>query len=589
MQHAQVRSMVTKAVALALPLLVALAVAAGALRDNAAAEGARARLLEFRAFVDAGAIDPAAGALRAAAAEARPMLDGAWALHAWSRIVRRQDLASLRAELSGAVSELERAVAARRDRIEAVKAMLAEVDYASRVAELDAIDARRVRAGPLLETDAPMAAAELRAAIAARRAAFAEDTARNLESLARTEAALAEAGSDPRQLLAVLDAVLPRPARSGEGERLGAVKARAATARSAVLAQERLRDAEGRAALAPSAREARAALESLDRDPDLARPADAALAGRIAAARAAIDRRIAALDAWEASVSRVEAALAAGEPGAAALAATRLAPCDDRTRARADAMRAALGPRLVDSFTVGAIAAADRGDLHALERRADAMRPSGAAWRLLGGAERAKARTTVAAIDARVDRALYEEFARNPSAELADGYLAGWPLRERRMAAWVDEWRRQAPDAPLRVTLVSARWRGLRLESPARTLEDRPDAEVSIEGPGGLAATASAVDIREGEASTLAGTSFIVPTGMDTDITILGRARIDLRDAVAADPVATGDDTRTRAQWRSARAAEVPVRDPLWSDRPHVLMLRITSPGVPALPPYPRR
>jgi len=588
-QHAQVRSMVTKAAALALPLLVALAVAAGALRDNAAAEGARARLLEFRAFVDAGAIDPAAGALRAAAAEARPMLDGAWALHAWSRIVRRQDLASLRAELSGAVSELERAVAARRDRIEAVKAMLAEVDYASRVAELDAIDARRVRAGPLLETDAPMAAAELRAAIAARRAAFAEDTARNLESLARTEAALAEAGSDPRQLLAVLDAVLPRPARSGEGERLGAVKARAATARSAVLAQERLRDAEGRAALAPSAREARAALESLDRDPDLARPADAALAGRIAAARAAIDRRIAALDAWEASVSRVEAALAAGEPGAAALAATRLAPCDDRTRARADAMRAALGPRLVDSFTVGAIAAADRGDLHALERRADAMRPSGAAWRLLGGAERAKARTTVAAIDARVDRALYEEFARNPSAELADGYLAGWPLRERRMAAWVDEWRRQAPDAPLRVTLVSARWRGLRLESPARTLEDRPDAEVSIEGPGGLAATASAVDIREGEASTLAGTSFIVPTGMDTDITILGRARIDLRDAVAADPVATGDDTRTRAQWRSARAAEVPVRDPLWSDRPHVLMLRITSPGVPALPPYPRR
>jgi hypothetical protein len=53
--------------------------------------------------------------------------------------------------------------------------------------------------------------------------------------------------------------------------------------------------------------------------------------------------------------------------------------------------------------------------------------------------------------------------------------------------------------------------------------------------------------------------------------------------------VATGGDTRTRAEWRSARTAEVPVRDPLWSDRPHVLMLRITSPGVPALPPYPRR
>ena len=157
------------------------------------------------------------------------------------------------------------------------------------------------------------------------------------------------------------------------------------------------------------------------------------------------------------------------------------------------------------------------------------------------------------------------------------------------MAAYVSEWRRQAPDAPLRVALESAHWRGLRLESPARTLEDRPDAEITVEGPGGLTATAAAVDIREGEASTLASASFIVPTGAGTVITVLGRARIDLRDAVAADPVATGADTRTRAEWRSARVTELPVRDPLWGERPHLLLLRVTSPGVTALPPFPRR
>lgn len=589
MQHAQARSTVRKATAFVLPLLLALAVAAGALRDSAAAEGTRARLLEFRVYADAGAIDQAAGALRAAAAEAQPLLDGAWPLHAWSRTVRRQELASLREELAGAVADLERAVVARRGRIESVKAMRADVDYASTMADLDSIDARRLREGPLLETDAPAAAAELRAALVSRRAAFAEDVARNLEAVSGAEGALSEAGSDPRRLLAVLDAVLPRPARGDEAERLGAVRSRAAAARSAVLAEERLRDAEGRAAVAPTAREVREALGRIDRDPDLARPADAALAARIAASRASIGRRAAALDAWEAGVAAVEGALAAGEAGAAAIAIARLVPCDDRTRTRAGSMRASIGTRLLDSFTVGAIAAADRGDLCALERLADGMRPPSAAWQFLADAERSRARTTVAAIDARVDRALYDEFARNPSAELADRYLDGWPLRERRMAAHVEEWRRKAPDAPLRVSLEAARWRGLRLESPARTLEDRPDASVLIEGPRGLAATAAATDIREGETSFLEGASFVVPGSAGAVIKVLGRVRIDLRDAVAADPVATGDDTRTRAEWRSARAAELPVRDPLWSDRPHVLMLRLTSPGVPALPPYPRR
>ncbi|NDC64037.1 MAG: hypothetical protein EBZ59_08675 [Planctomycetia bacterium] len=110
-----------------------------------------------------------------------------------------------------------------------------------------------------------------------------------------------------------------------------------------------------------------------------------------------------------------------------------------------------------------------------------------------------------------------------------------------------------------------------------------------MSGPDGLAATSRAVDIREGETSTLEGNSFLVPAGNGMSITVLGRARIDLRDAVAADPVATGGDTRTRSEWRAARVVEVPVRDPLWSERPHLLVLRITGPGLTALPLFPRR
>ena len=64
---------------------------------------------------------------------------------------------------------------------------------------------------------------------------------------------------------------------------------------------------------------------------------------------------------------------------------------------------------------------------------------------------------------------------------------------------------------------------------------------------------------------------------------------IDLRDAVAADPVARGSEERPFAAWRCARVVEVPVRDPLWGERPHLLLLRVTSPGLTALPPFPRR
>lgn len=589
MTHAANHRLVAAAAAALSAALLASFLAWGAVRDRSADRNARASLAQAEARRDAGDIDAAAAQVRAAAAEAAPLLDGWWAAHAWARTLRAGELADLRARLDDAVAALARSVDARTARIDGLRSLRSEVDYAATLADLDAIESRRAAFGPLLAVDAPEAHRELVRALGTRRADFAADADANTHAIRATQARFETAGNDPRALLAVVDAVLPRPARADEAQRLASLKARASAARSAMLAGDRLREAEGLAALAPSAREARRALSAIDADPDLARPADEALAGRITAARAAIGRRIDALSAWESSVAALELGLAAGEPGAAARALARLEPCDERTRAVAERLRDSFGARVLESFTAGAIAAADRGDLTALERRADAVRPGSDAWKALGAAEREKAAASIAAIDARVDRALYDEFLRSPSAELAARYLEGWPARVRRMAPWVLEWRARAEGAPVRIALEGARWRSLGVESAARTLEDRPDADISLRGPNGTGATERAEDIRSDSVAPLRGASLTVGPHGAPLLRVEAVVAIDLRDAVAADPVARGFEERAMAAWRAGRVVELPVRDPLWGERPHLLLLRVTSPGLTALPPFPRR
>lgn len=570
--------------------MVVLGVAAlQASRDGAALRSARAGLAAFRDRADAGKVDEAAAALREAGAAAQPVLDGWWPAHAWSRTFGNDELRRLRADLDAAVETLARTIDARLVRIDALRTLRAEVDYASTLADLDAIDARRAGHGPLLAVDAPAAHAELLDALRARRTAFAEDALRNRSAVEDAVARLKDAGEDPRALLEVMDTVLPRPSRGDEADALAAVKAAAAQRRSAVLAARRIGDLEGRAAVAPTAREARAALSELGTDPDLARPADPALSARMASAQSAIGRRIAGLDAWEASVSDIDRALAAGEPDAAAVALGRIAPCDERTRAQADAVRRAFGPRALDAFAAGAIAAVDRGDIDALERRADALRMGAPAWNAMDEATRGKAAAARVAVEERIDRARYDELLRRPCAELAGRYLRGWPARVRRMAPAVLEWQASARGAPVRLTLESAVWSTLGTGSPARTLEDRPDAEVTLWGPGDAVARAHAADIRESGQTALGEAWLLLAGSPGGPASVRARVAIDLRDAVAADPVAVGQQSCTPDEWRAARVTELPVRDPLWNGRPHVLLLRATSPGVPALPPYPRR
>ena len=313
------------------------------------------------------------------------------------------------------------------------------------------------------------------------------------------------------------------------------------------------------------------------------------ISASIPAFAASILRRIEALSAWESSRAAVDLAIDAGEPGAAAIALARLAPCDDRTRSVAEAIRTGFPRRALDAFARGAIAAADRADFDALQRLADAMQPGAAAWQLLGTAERNAAADSVAAVNARIDKALYDEFLRSPCEPLAARYLEGWPVRPRRMAPFVAAWLQQAASAPIRIALEGARWRGLGLPPSSRALEDRPDAEIELRGPDGTVAVEVARDIREDGLSRLGGGALELRPARDAPLRLRATVRIDLRDAVAADPVATGIDERGMAGWRAARLAELPVRDPLWGDRPHMLLLRVTSPGVVALPPYPRR
>lgn len=570
--------------AVALVSLVAVAASA----DRGSIDRARRSLVRADAAMSSGALDEAAAQLRSAGTEARPLLDGAWPLHAWSRVARASEVAALRAELDAAVGTLASAIEARAGRLDGLRRLRALVDAAATIAELDDLEAGRAGLGPLAATDAPDQHRELVLAIAARRARFEDDLSRNRRAIADASGRLDRAGDDPRALLGVIDSVLPRPERAGEAAALGELRDRAAAHRSAILGDRRIREAEGRAALAPSVREARAALEAIERDPDLARSADPALSRRIAEARASILRRIEALSAWESSQAAVDRAIDAGEPGAAALALARLAPCDDRSRSVAHAILSGFPKRAMDAFTRGAIAAADRGDLDSLQRLADAMRPGATAWQSLGANERKAAADSVAAVDARIDRALYDEFLRSPCEPLAARYLEGWPVRPRRMAPFVAAWREQAASAPIRIALEAARWRGLGLPSSSRTLEDRPDADIELRGPDGTVAADVARDIREDGSSQLGGAALVIRPDGDAPLRVQAAVRIDLRDAVAADPVAKGVEERSMSGWRSARLAELPVRDPLWGERPHLLLLRVTSPGMVALPPCAR-
>lgn len=491
----------------------------------------------------------------------------------------------MRASLDAAVRRLEAALDARAARIADLRAMRSDADYASTLAELDAIDARRASHGGKLAADAPAAHEELVAAVTARREAFALDVARNREALAEIAGRRARAAGDPAALLSVTDAVLPAPDRGEEGAQLAALKASASAERSTLLAGTRLASAAGAAATARTSAEARAILASLDSDANLRRTAEPALEARIRETSATIRGRVASLSAWESSVAAVDRALGWGEPAGAARALSRLAPCDERTRSIAQGIRSAFPSRFIESAVQGAIAAVGRADSAALQRIADATDPSFTRATGFADAEQVQALRPNRQVTRRIDQGLYEQFRRRPCAETADRYLAGWPAVPRAMAATVRAWRDRARLGGTLLVLVGARWQDTGANAVRGTLEDRPDATVTL-AAGSLEIVTRFEDIVAGQATSADAPTLSPDSPPEEDLGVSALVRIDLRDAMVADPSPTGSCTQSIASWRAERVTEIPVLDPLWGSRPHALLLRAVVPGAPPLPPY---
>ncbi|HAQ67410.1 MAG TPA: hypothetical protein DCR70_06705, partial [Phycisphaerales bacterium] len=90
------------------------------------------------------------------------------------------------------------------------------------------------------------------------------------------------------------------------------------------------------------------------------------------------------------------------------------------------AIRVEFPARAVASFIQGAITAVDRSDWSALESLANQVRPGTVAWMSLDAPARATIARSIEQVDLRVDRGLYQQFAREPRVELADRYLQAW-------------------------------------------------------------------------------------------------------------------------------------------------------------------
>ena len=568
----------------------AIFIVRGAIVDRAAIDSARSDLQAVQQDIASTRVSSALEHLRSAVLLCKPALDASWAAHAWSRTVRSSELQSLRSELEQAVQAVEEAVRARAARADRLRILRDDVDRASDNTELAAIDARRAEIEMQLALDSPAAHASLEARIAERRAEFENDHRRNGEALAALQSRTVTAAANDRsaELLEIIDSVPPAPMRGNDKRDFDSARSNAATLHGEVLVRTTLRPALEQAKSATSARAAREVLQRLRNDPQLARIPAPSGARALAEARSRVLERIAELDAWEIGVRGVTEALNAGLPGSAAAALARLPSCDDRTATELTAIRAEFPARAVASFIQGAITAVDRSDWSALASLADQVRPGTVAWMSLDAPARATIARSIEQVDLRVDRGLYQQFAREPRVELADRYLQAWPLVNRRMAPIVMAWRRSALAGRTTLAMIGVRWSTTGAESPVVGLEDRPDARVEIRIGGETVMIADAADIREGETSRFEPMPEYECSMLPAEpLRVAGEARIDLRDALVTDPIAVGAVTMAVRDWRAARVVEIPATDATWGTRAHQVLFRVCMPDAPALPPFP--
>jgi hypothetical protein len=467
---------------------------------------------------------------RLAAFESRP----AWR-HAWSTVADAGRAGALRAELDGAVQQAAAALEARSASIAETRRLFERIERSTTLGDLDAVDASLASVAAAPGSD-PEAVAQVRDASARARSAYERDEARNREAIAALNAALDRA-TTPAELRAVMDAVLPARARGQDAGILRAITGRASIAHDRLLA-ERLDAAEREADGLLDGSRAQALAARVDRDPDLSRPGAAALGDRVRAVRSALRARAAALGAWEA----------------------RLA---------------------------AAVGAIERGDWAAAHEAAVALRAGAPEWDRSAPGVESLVGPAAARVDAQVDRGRYDTLLRTPNRRSARDYLEGWPEHPRRMAEAVRSWLTAAETAPLAFDLVAVRWSSTGAPAPGRLLEDRPDALLELRVEDAPWQRASFVDVVEGVSTPApAGVRSEWRAPDDALVRVGVRITIDLRDAIAADPVAIGAVAAPAGMLAGRRTVVIDAADPAWSGRPHEVTLRVGYAGVPDLPPF---
>jgi hypothetical protein len=505
--------------------------------------------------------------------------------HVWLRVLGQERRQATLNTISQALARAE-TLTDQRAVNEQWRAQLADrLAHVATLPELTALSQALMAGPPHSEAPLPISAvAELQETAEQTAVSFKQDDQRNADAVAQVEALLHAAGADVARLQLVLDAVLPRPDRQPQVRSLAlsTLQSEAQTQRTRALLQ-RVQAREAAARQAPSAAQVRVELTALERDPDLRRAVPDAVG--LDAARERIAARANALDEWERGRRTIETLLDQDDPAGAARALADLRAPDEEHGRQLGELRVGFGARAAYVVARAMVRHGEAGDWAGARRLLAAMREDGAVAALLDQHARSALVRSEEALNQSEDRVLYEEFRATPRAELAGRYLDGWPGVTRRMAPHVQEYLAWLDKPVTELVFEAVEWQTV--GSAPSAITDLPDATLELRIDGQPRAITRIEDVRDRTKSTLLEPIRITLSQSDAQVVRVGAVvRIDLRDVLDADPLATGAVDVSPAELRAARSLVLPVVDTAWSPKPHRLFFRVAGIGTPALPPW---
>lgn len=570
-------------VVLALALLLTIAAAwvvVSAVRDSM-------RLASLRQMAAGGEPTPmeqlqqARQALQGLAAlESEP----AWR-HLWLHTMGEADRSQTMQAIERAIERASELTALREANEAWLRTQLAALEQTATIGEVEAWLKRLMDGAPHPSAPLPIAAfADAQQRGEGRLAEMRADDEENQRAIEEARRALANAGADAARLRRLGLLVLPRPDRRAPSrtDELRTVAGEAEFRRGRLLA-DRVQALEEGAMREATSRQAAVALVALEQDPDLRGALPPGV--RVAEARARIAQRVEGLRAWELERRRVEDCLERFDPLGAALALAALrAPTEAHARELGQ-LRVGFASRAPWVLSRGVMACAQRGDWSGARRIVSGLEHNGAAQALLDTNGLAQLERAHVLVDRAEDRALYEAYRAFPCPERAERYLEGWPGRPRAMAALVMAHRDWLRHAELRLDVVAIEWADVGVRRTG--VMDMPDAQVEVWVEGGARSRRTLEDIPSSARHRIEPPIALTVIGDESHSIAVGAvARIDLRDALAADPVAYGVTRTTLGDALRAGGLVVSVADPAWTGRTHRVAFRATPVGAPSLPPY---